>query len=122
MGKSRLSIGCVSLVSLVGLLVSCGEANREDVSTEIDRALTTISISGRVTDANGLGLAHVTVTLSGNVQTTKQTDGQGSYAFTGLNPGSYSVRPTLNGCSFQPDVVNLNNLATSSVQDFGGSG
>src|SRR4051812_25581458 len=124
MGRSRLSIGSVSpLVLLVAVLASCGERGQDDVPTEeIDRALTTITISGRVTDANGLALAHLTVTLSGNVQTTKQTDAQGNYAFTGLNPGSYSVRPTLTGCAFQPDVVNLNNLTASSVQNFGGSG
>ena len=42
--------------------------------------------------------------------------------FIGLQAGSYSVRATSSLCQFTPDVVNLNNLATSTTQDFVGSG
>jgi hypothetical protein len=45
------------------------------------------------------------------------TDGSGAYVFSGLPPGSYSVRPIGGGCAFSPDVANLSNLGTSVAQD-----
>jgi hypothetical protein len=103
--------------------LSCGnESQTEQVGKAVAALGGEITISGRVTDAAGLARPGVTVTLSGNVWSPIQTDENGNYSFSGLNPGSYSVRPTLNGCSFVPDVVNLNNLASSTVHDFGGSG
>ncbi|HEX3905581.1 MAG TPA: carboxypeptidase-like regulatory domain-containing protein [Polyangia bacterium] len=89
---------------------------------QTSRALSSITISGQITDASGLGLVNVTVALNGSSQSSKKTDAQGNYAFTGLNPGSYSLQPALGGCSFLPDVVNLNNLTASTVQGFAGSG
>ena len=46
----------------------------------------------------------------------------GNYSFSGLFAGSYSVRPTKQNCSFVPDVVNMNNLTASRVQNFSGFG
>ena len=62
------------------------------------------------------------VNLDGTSQAVQTTTSSGTYSFGGLHAGSYSVRPTLNGCSFLPDVVNLNNLTASAVQNFAGSG
>jgi hypothetical protein len=50
------------------------------------------------------------------------TDWQGNYAFYGLSNGSYSVRPTRTGCTFNPDVMNLNNLTQSTTANFPASG
>ncbi len=80
-----------------------------------------ITISGEISDANALPLPGVTVTLAGTSDSV-QTDSNGMYSFSGLVAGSYSVRPTFGGCSFVPDVVNLNNLSTSTTQNFNGSG
>ena len=41
-----------------------------------------------------------------------------SVAFTGLEPGSYAVRPNDARCGFGPDVMNLNHLGANAVQDF----
>jgi protocatechuate 3,4-dioxygenase beta subunit len=56
--------------------------------------------------------------LAGTSEGRVATDGAGRYAFTGLAPGSYAVRPTEPRCGFGPDVMNLNNLRADAVQDF----
>jgi hypothetical protein len=48
------------------------------------------SISGRVT-ANGYGVGGATVTLSGAASATAVTDGNASYSFPNLLPGTYTV-------------------------------
>jgi hypothetical protein len=48
------------------------------------------SISGRVT-ANGYGVGDVLVTLSGAASATAVTDGNASYSFQNLLPGTYTV-------------------------------
>lgn len=79
-------------------------------------------VSGQVVNAIGQPIAGVTVTLAGSSDAVQVTGADGSYSFANLAAGSYSVRPTLANCAFVPDVVNLNNLATSVVQTFDGSG
>jgi hypothetical protein len=83
---------------------------------------TSITISGAISDANGLPLAGVKMNLDGTSQAVQTTSAAGAYSFGGLNAGSYSVRPSLSNCSFLPDVVNLNSLNASRVQNFSGSG
>jgi hypothetical protein len=108
----------------VGVLLGAAGCDRGAAEVTIERSAVTatITISGGVTDAAGLPLAGVTVHLDGTSQAVQVTTSSGSYSFSGLKAGSYSVRPTLNNCSFVPDVVNLNNLTTDAVQNFGGSG
>jgi hypothetical protein len=76
-----------------------------------------ISISGHVTDMQGAPVSGIVVILAGTQQGEIVTDGSGAYVFSGLPPGSYSVRPTGGGCAFAPDVANLSNLGTSVAQD-----
>ncbi len=76
-----------------------------------------ISISGHVTDMQGAPVSGIVVTLAGSQQGEIVTDGSGAYVFSGLPPGSYSVRPIGGGCAFSPDVANLSNLGTSVAQD-----
>jgi hypothetical protein len=55
----------------------------------------TFSISGKVTsNPSHSGLAGVTMTLSGNANTTTVTDASGNYSFTNLAPGIYTVTPS----------------------------
>jgi hypothetical protein len=111
---------------LILITASCSDAGGPERARRLSQALSatgTLSISGQVADANGLGLAGVTVTLSRplaqdlkgvssssqhkTVQTI-QTGADGTYAFSGLAVGSsFSVRPTLKDCSFDPDAVSL---------------
>jgi hypothetical protein len=77
-----------------------------------------VSIVGRVVGPNGVPVPGIQIVLAGTSEARAITDNGGSYSFTGLRWGSYAVRPTVPGCSFAPDVVNLNNLAGPAVQNF----
>jgi len=71
-----------------------------------------------LTEAKLAGGAGLHVTLSGTRTGVQTTDAGGNFAFTGLPAGSYSVRPTLSGVAFLPDVVNFNNQTTDVVERF----
>ncbi len=118
-GVGRLVVALAALP-----FIGCsGDAHvTESLGEQRDAVTQAIVISGHVYEASGRGRAGVTVTLAGNVSKFVITDQSGYYEFPGLAPGSYSVRPTASGCAFAPDVVNLNNLASTIVQDFAGSG
>jgi protocatechuate 3,4-dioxygenase beta subunit len=75
-----------------------------------------ITISGRVMSMQGAPVSGIMITLAGTQEGQIVTDGNGYYAFSGLPPGSYAVRPTGN-CAFAPDVANLNDLYGSVTQD-----
>jgi photosystem II stability/assembly factor-like uncharacterized protein len=59
------------------------------------------ALSGRVT-SGGVGLAGVTVTLSGPLNQVTQTDGNGNYAFADLPDGGYTLTPARNHYTFTP--------------------
>ena len=78
-----------------------------------------ISISGQVIDQTGRPAAGITIVLAGTSEGRTVTDGAGRYVFMGLAPGSYAVRPNDPRCGFRPDVMNLNNLGSNAIQNFG---
>jgi len=77
-----------------------------------------VSITGQVVAHDGRPLPGVTIVLAGSSEGRFVTGPDGRYAFTGLVPGSYAVRPNDPRCSFAPDVMNLNNLGGPAVQNF----
>jgi hypothetical protein len=102
---------------------ACGEAPTDGDDTQLVRsAVTTITISGKVTKTGNVGVANVPIRLNGLSQAWALTNASGNYAFPGLATGSYSVRPEAAGCTFSPDVVNLNNLTTNKTQNFSVTG
>jgi hypothetical protein len=106
-------------------LTACGgnfDGQTEEDVGSLSQALTTITLSGSVKDAANHGISGVVVTLAGKSEGTRVTDASGTYSFTGLAQGSYSLRPTKNGCAMTPDVVNLNNQTTNKIVNFTGSG
>jgi parallel beta-helix repeat protein len=87
---------------------------------------TTFSISGTISSAaNGFG---TTVTLGGSASATATANSAGSYSFTGLANGSYTVTPAKNGFTFSPantqTTVNGANIAgvnfAASINTSGG--
>jgi hypothetical protein len=89
-----------------------------------------LTISGTVADSQ-IPQAGVTITLSGSAQASVVTDFSGTFSFS-VKPGSYSLtaagtpnffEPPFQSClSFSPNIVNLNNLTTSTVVNILGSG
>lgn len=70
-----------------------------------------VSISGRVTGSNGLGLGGIQVTLSGATNATRTTAADGSYSFINLvQGGSYTVTPTTPNFDYTPPSRTYNNL------------
>jgi hypothetical protein len=66
------------------------------------------AIRGVLTDDSGGVVPAAVVTLSGNgVQKTTQSQGDGSYSFTGLTPGQYTVRATVPGFAIFEQQVKL---------------
>ncbi|MCU0425482.1 MAG: carboxypeptidase regulatory-like domain-containing protein [Candidatus Kapabacteria bacterium] len=74
-------------------------------------------ILGRITRANGMGLAGVTFTVGG---TTATTNAVGDYALNNLRGGSYTLAPSFAGFAFTPQTLNvtLANGATIANQNF----
>jgi len=69
--------------------------------TNVDfTGITLFSISGRMTDINGLPLAGVTASTNTGNSTT--TDSNSNYSLTGLQQGTYILTPNKNGYAFSP--------------------
>ncbi|HVF50878.1 MAG TPA: carboxypeptidase regulatory-like domain-containing protein [Pyrinomonadaceae bacterium] len=83
-----------------------------DNTLDGDAPLSSVNISGRVVDANGNGLAGVTVTLGGSQAATTQTDANGRYLFGYLSTtGTHVVTPLRDGVTFGPASRTFTNPA-----------
>ncbi len=76
------------------------------------------AISGAVT-FNGLGLQGVSMTLSGQTSDSTTTAQNGTYTFTNLPNGSYTIIPDLDGYTFNPASID-GTISGSNIsgQDF----
>ena len=63
--------------------------------------LTVHSLLGQVT-VNGVGLGGVTLSLTSATNSTTTTTSDGTYSFTGLPDGNYTITPSLSGYTFTP--------------------
>lgn len=76
--------------------------------------VTTVTLSGRVTDGAASGLKGIQVALSGTTNVTTITDSSGNYSFAGLvSGGNYTVTPTTSGLEYTPANLVFNNLTTN---------
>jgi hypothetical protein len=74
------------------------------------------TIRGKIKDDTGQFLSGVPVTL--NSTTTVVTDSAGSYSFTGLLNGNYTITVAKPNYSFTPPSQTFNNLSSDQVADF----
>lgn len=75
------------------------------------------TVGGQVTE-NGVGLAGVTVTLSGSQSGLRTTDGNGNYSFELAVNGNYTVTPSILGFTFVPPSLTFNNLSGPQTANF----
>lgn len=79
------------------------------------------SISGNAANAGGFKIAGATVTLSGTISRTTQTDANGNFSFTNLTGGgNYTVSIAKSGYTFSPATRSFNNLSGSQSGNFTG--
>src|SRR5215216_5812551 len=80
----------------------------------------TFSLGGQTADnTKGAALPDVTVTLTGTISRTTQTDGAGMFSFTGLTAGgNYEITPSKPGYTFFPTSVSYTNLNGSFTTSF----
>ena len=78
------------------------------------------TISGQITN-NGVGLAGVTVTLSGSQAGLRTTDSNGNYSFELAAGGNYTVTPSILGFTFGPLNQTFNNLSAPQTANFAGT-
>jgi hypothetical protein len=80
----------------------------------------TFSISGSVKTASGAAVSGVTLTLSGGgISKTATTNFYGTYKFTGVYNGSYTITPGKTGYTFSPTSNNVTvNSANVTGQNF----
>ncbi|PYS71331.1 MAG: hypothetical protein DMF69_10725, partial [Acidobacteria bacterium] len=80
------------------------------------------SVSGRVTNVNGSGVAGSGIVLTGSVTGSTTTDASGNYSFANLpTNGNYTVTPSNPIFSFAPSSQTFNNLAAVRVANFVGT-
>jgi hypothetical protein len=96
---------------------------RADRSANFTGSHLTYAINGRVTDSAGAaGISGATVSLSGSLSATTQTDAQGDYSFAGLpSEGSYNVSASHPSFSCTPATRAFNNLLDNMESDFAGT-
>jgi hypothetical protein len=79
---------------------------------------TIFNISGRVVDGTGSAVPNVAILLSGAQSTSTLSGVDGTYQFTSLPTGDYTLVPSKTGLAFVPPAVNLTALADNQIANF----
>jgi hypothetical protein len=78
-----------------------------------------VQISGRVVDVNGIGVPGVTVGLSGKQSASATTDAGGRYSFNFVSTtGTHTITPQKAGLGFTPGVRSLSNPTWNQSVNF----
>ncbi|MEA2176200.1 MAG: hypothetical protein QOD00_3792 [Blastocatellia bacterium] len=78
-------------------------------------------ISGTVLNPNtSIPIVDATITLSGASSATTQTDSQGHYSFLLPANGTYTIKPSKTGYTFNPASTTIGNLVSNSNASFSG--
>jgi hypothetical protein len=87
--------------------------------SDVSVVATNLSISGKVANSAGTGVAGVTVALSGSKSATATTDASGNYVFTGLRQGGgFTATPSRSGMTFTPSNRTFPVLKASATGAF----
>ena len=75
------------------------------------------TVSGYIIDSAGNNFANVLVTITGDdgYEETTVTDASGRFEFSGLNSGSYTITPSMEGYKFTPSSQDID-ITTSSIE------
>jgi hypothetical protein len=95
-----------------------GLTNTLNSTVSINPAITCTTncqISGSVTGAWG---QDVTITLSGQGTGSTTTSATGSYSFSGLTPGNYTITPSLTGYTYSPTSISVDVVGNTTGQNF----
>ncbi len=108
----------LAVILLIVTMASCsGGGGGSSSSSDSDKTTATYSISGQIIDSS-IGLAGVTVSLSGGGTDQTTTDASGNYSFNEVANGNYTITPSKNGYTFSaPISVSINN-ANITGQNF----
>ena len=81
-----------------------------------------VNVGGRVLDASGVGVAGVTLMLTGSQRAVTMTDAAGRYLFGYVSTGgTHSVTPWKEGLSFGPSSRTFTNPGSHQTADFAAS-
>jgi YVTN family beta-propeller protein len=84
-----------------------------------DEPRTSVSITGRVVDGNGVGISGVSLTLSGSQGAVTTTDANGRYVFNFVAiDGTHTVTPAKTGLSFTPQNRTFTNPSWNKSATF----
>ncbi len=87
-----------------------------------DLCLRTYSISGTVMTSSGSPLVGATLNLTGAATAATTTNANGTYSFTGLSNGVYTVTAAKNNYTFSPGSISLNIYSADKTgQNFTGT-
>lgn len=73
-----------------------------------------LQIAGRTRTASGVPIVGITVNLTGDATRTAVTNSQGTYLFTGLSSGTYTITPVSSSWTFTPTSRTLT-ISSSQV-------
>lgn len=96
--------------------------NTGSVSTTVLDSSVTYSISGRVADAGGNGIAGATIVLSGSQYAATQTNSNGDFLFSAAAAGgAYTLTPSKAGYAFAPSSRTFVALNSNQTINFTGT-
>ncbi len=103
----KLFIFITFLISLSILISGC-----KSDSTTTEPEAKTYTISGVISDANGNGVANISVDLTGSSTSSVVTDNAGAYSFDELaSGGNFTITPTSDVYDFDIDYITITDLA-----------
>ncbi|HWS99557.1 MAG TPA: Calx-beta domain-containing protein [Pyrinomonadaceae bacterium] len=120
--SSALNVGQILVrpngrINLVGYSAAHGGLGiLRAVVSQQNTELPTYTLAGRVLNGAGVGVAGVTVNLSGSQSASKVTDASGNYSFANLPMGgSFTVTPAKAGLTFVPASKSVANLSADQL-------